>query len=124
MPDVGEEGVVTVADPVTTVQTPVPVVGAFPASVATAVAQTDWSGPAAAVVGTGSLVIVMSSTDGAQTPFVIVQRNVFTPGLKPVTPEVGELGVVTTPEPASTVQTPVPKEGLFPANVAVGPHTA
>jgi len=51
IPEVGEEGVVTVAPPTVTVQTPVPLVGVFPASVA-AVAQRVWSGPADDIVGT------------------------------------------------------------------------
>ena len=84
----------------------------------------DWSGPAAEVVGIASLTMVISFVEGTQTPFVIVHRNVLTPTLNPVTPDVGEVGVVTVAEPAMTVQAPVPKEGAFPASVAVGPQTA
>lgn len=61
----------------------------------------------------------MSSKDGAHVPFEMVHRKVFTPMLKPVTPEVGDEGVVTVPEPAITVQVPVPTVGVFPASVAV-----
>jgi hypothetical protein len=49
-PDVGDAGVVTVADPAITVHSPVPTVGVFPAK-SVVVAQTDWSGPAFAAVG-------------------------------------------------------------------------
>jgi len=53
----------------------------------------------------------------------MVQRKVLTPTLRPVTPEVGEEGVVTTPVPAMTVQAPVPVVGVFPASVAVVAQT-
>ena len=49
----------------------------------------------------------------------MVHRNVLVPKLNPVTPEVGEVGVVTTPVPVTTVQNPVPIVGAFPASVAV-----
>ena len=49
--------------------------------------------------------IITSSIEGVQTPFEIVQRNVFTPTLNPVTPEVGEVGVVMIALPVITVQT-------------------
>ena len=44
------------------------------------------------------------------------------PILNPVTPDVGELGVVTVPVPLISVHVPVPIVGLLPANVAVVPH--
>ena len=50
-PEVAEDGVVMVAVPLTTVHVPVPVVGAFPASVNEPLLHCAWSGPAAAVVG-------------------------------------------------------------------------
>ena len=62
----------------------------------------------------------MASVLGVQVPLVIVQTNVLTPVVKPVTPLVGLVGVVTTPVPAVTVQTPVPTVGVFAAKVAVG----
>mgnify|MGYP001565941091 FL=1 len=37
----------------------------------------------------------------------------------PVTPEVGEVGVVMVAVPENTVHKPVPGAGLFPAKVAV-----
>ena len=121
IPEVGDVGVVGVAEPTTTVHNPVPTTGVFPASVAVVV-QTVWSILALAVVGGVSRKIVMSSTEGVHTPLEIVQRNVFTPKLNPVTPEVGEVGVVTTPVPANTVHVPVPTIGAFAASVAVVAH--
>jgi hypothetical protein len=51
-PEVGEEGVVMVAVPLTTLHVPVPDVGILPAKVAVVTPQAGfWSGPAAAVVG-------------------------------------------------------------------------
>ena len=76
-----------------------------------------------AVVGAASLVIVTSSEELGHEPFVIVQRNVLAPTDKPVTPDVGELGVVTDPDPAMTVHAPVPTVGVFPAKVAVVAQT-
>ena len=112
-------GVVTVAVPAVTVQSPVPTVGAFAASVAVA-EQIVWSAPAAAVVGNWSLLMVIASALGGQVPFVIVHTNVFTPVVKPVTPLVGLVGVVTVAVPAVTVQSPVPTVGVLAASVAVG----
>ena len=57
-----------------------------------------------------------------QVPFVIVHTNVFTPVVKPVTPDVGDVGVVTAAVPAVTVHTPVPTVGVFAAKVAVAEH--
>jgi len=68
-------------------------------------------------------VIVILSVEGAQVPFEMVQRNVFVPTPKPVTPEVGEDGVVIIPAPAIRVQAPVPMTGVFPASVAVVSQT-
>ena len=62
----------------------------------------------------------MASALGVQVPFVIVHTNVFTPVVNPVTPLVGLAGVVTVAVPAVTVQSPVPKVGVFAAKVAVG----
>lgn len=66
---------------------------------------------------------MISSVEGEQTPLLMVQRNVLMPTLKPVTPDVGDVGVVTTPVPAKTVHIPVPTTGVFPASVAVVEHT-
>ena len=62
----------------------------------------------------------MSSALGVHVPLVMVQVNVLTPAVNPVTPLVGLLGVVTTAVPAVTVQTPVPTAGVFAAKVAAG----
>ena len=74
------------------------------------------------MVGNWSLLIVIASVLGGQVPLVIVHTKVFTPVVKPVTPLVGELGVVTTPVPAVTVHAPVPTVGALAANVAVAEH--
>jgi hypothetical protein len=68
-------------------------------------------------------VTIISSVDGGQVPFEIVQRNVLIPTLKPVMPEVGDVGVVTVALPAITVQAPVPTAGIFPVSVAVVSQT-
>ena len=67
--------------------------------------------------------IVTVSLDAGHVPFVIVHTNVFAPTVKPVTPDVGELGVVTVALPAMTVHAPVPTVGVLPASVAVVEQT-
>jgi hypothetical protein len=50
----------------------------------------------------------------------IVHRRVAVPGTaKPVTPDVGELGVVIVAVPDTTDHAPVPVVGVLPAKVAV-----
>ena len=122
MPDVGSPGVVTVALPAMTVHAPVPTVGVLPARLAV-VPQISWSGPAFAVVGAASRVIVTVSFDAGHEALLIVQMNVFAPIDKPVTPDVGSLGVVTVALPAITVHAPVPTVGVLPAKVAVVAQT-
>ena len=63
--------------------------------------------------------MVIASVLGVQVPLLIVHTKVFTPVVKPVTPEVGLVGVVTTPVPAVTVHNPVPTVGVLAASVAV-----
>ena len=62
---------------------------------------------------------MIASLLGVHVPLLIVQVNVFTPVVKPVTPDVGLVGVVTVAVPAVTVQTPVPIIGVFAAKVDV-----
>ncbi len=50
---------------------------------------------------------------------MIVHWKVFVPTLNPVTPDVGEVGVVIVPLPAIKVHKPVPIEGVFPAKLEV-----
>ena len=113
-------------NPLTTLHPPTPTDGAFPASVTVVnpqVATPVWSGPAFAVVGEASRVIVTVSSDGAQVALLIVQTNVFAPTDNPVTPDAGSPGVVTVALPAMTVHAPVPTDGALPAKVAVVEQT-
>ena len=64
--------------------------------------------------------MVIASVLGVHVPLVIVQTNVFTPVVNPVTPEFGSSGSVTVAVPAVTVQAPVPTAGMLAASVAVG----
>ena len=66
--------------------------------------------------------MVIASVLGGQVPLVIVHTKVFTPVVNPVTPLVGDVGVVTVAVPAVTVHAPVPIVGAFAANVAVAEH--
>lgn len=66
------------------------------------------------------VVIITSSVEATQGELEIVQRSVAVPGTaKPVTPEVGEDGVVIVAVPETTVHAPVPTVGVLPAKVAV-----
>ena len=62
----------------------------------------------------------MSSVEGVHAPLEIVQRSVAEdPTTNPVTPEVGDEGVVTVAVPDTTDHIPDPTVGVFPASVAV-----
>ena len=111
---------VIVPDPVMNVHTPVPVVGRLPERLVVVTLQSDWSVPAAAVVGNASTIMFTSSVLGVQTPLLMVHLNVAVlPMLSPVTPDVAEVLVVTTAVPVIKLHAPVPLVGVFPAKVAV-----
>ena len=76
-----------------------------------------------AVVGFSSRVIVTVSLESGHTPLLIVHTKVLAPTVNPVTPEVGELGIVTVALPAITVHVPDPTDGVLPARVAVVAHS-
>lgn len=121
-PEPGLDGVVTEALPAMTVHVPVPVAGAFPARVAV-VAHTVSSGPASAVVGEASLVIVTVSLVEPQPGLLTVQTNVLAPTDNAVTPDAGLAGVVTDALPAITVHDPVPTAGALAARLVVAAQT-
>ena len=79
--------------------------------------------PAVEIVGGTSLIIVTVDVDGGHVPLDIVHWNEFAPNANPVITEVGEEGVVTIPLPETSVHTPVPTVGVFPAKVAVEAQT-
>ena len=54
---------------------------------------------------------------------LIVHSKTLGPTVNPVTPEVGEPGVVIVPEPLISVQVPVPVVGVLPAKLAVVAQT-
>ena len=58
-----------------------------------------------------------------QTPKLVVQTNVFAPLLKPVTPDVPIVGVVTVDVPVNIDQVPKPIAGFTPFKLAVGVQT-
>ncbi len=75
--------------------------------------------PAAATVAVAWFVSTTSSVE-EQVPLVVVQRKVAVlPAVMPVTPEVGEVGVVMVAVPLTTVQRPEPRLGVLPASVKV-----
>jgi len=66
------------------------------------------------------VVITTSDVEAVQGALDIVQRKVAVSGtVKPVTPEVGELGVVIVAVPDTTDHAPVPTVAVLPANVAI-----
>ena len=74
-PDDGDDGVVMVAVPDTTLQLPVPITGVLPERVAVVTLQRVWSGPALEEVGGASTEIVTFEALGAQGALVIVHVN-------------------------------------------------
>jgi hypothetical protein len=90
-PEVGEDGLVMLANPLTTVHNPVPINGVFPARVVEAWLHSCWSGPALDIVGSAETVMVTWSILGGQVPLEMVQASVaLDPTRRPVTPDVGE----------------------------------
>ncbi len=75
------------------------------------------------VGGVLSRVITTSSCESVQTPFNKVHLKVFGPTPKPVTPEVGLVGVVIVPVPLTRVHVPPPVVGVLADRVAVVPQT-
>lgn len=67
--------------------------------------------------------MVTCDEEAVQGGLEIVHSNTFGPTPNPVTPDVGDPGVVIVPVPLTSVQVPVPVVGVFPARVAVVPQT-
>jgi hypothetical protein len=67
--------------------------------------------------------MVTLEEEEGQEPLLMVHWKTLAPTPRPVTPDVGEDGVVTVPVPETSVQRPVPVAGVFPASVAVVPQT-
>jgi len=65
-----------------------------------------------------ALFVKTTSSETTQGPSVTVQLSVTeVPAGTPVTAVVGEDGVAIDAEPATTVQSPLPEDGVLPANV-------
>ena len=62
--------------------------------------------------------MVTVDVDAGQGAFVIVHINTFGPTPNPVTPDVGDEGLVIVPAPLTNVHVPVPVVGVFAAKVA------
>ncbi len=119
---VGDVGVVIVPAPLINVHVPVPTVGLFPNMVKLEL-QPTCVAPAFDVVGAATPVIVTVDVEGVQGGFEIVHSKTFGPTPNPVTPDVGEVGVVIVPAPLTNVHNPVPTVGVLPANAAVVAQT-
>lgn len=98
--------------PEITIHIPVPTAGVLAANEEEE-EQIVWSGPASAVVGSGSLKIVTWSTDAGQVPLEIVHWKIFEPELIPVIEVVADPGETITPVPENKVHTPLPVTGMF-----------
>jgi len=117
-----EAGVVTEDVPVTTVHTPVPVIGVLALRVAV-LAHTVCTVPALETVGETSPIMVTVLADVGHTPLEIVHTKLFVPLLNPVTVLFGEAGFVTEDVPVTTVHKPVPVIGVLALSVAVLAHS-
>jgi hypothetical protein len=100
-----------VPDPVTRLQTPVPLVGLFAFKTVLSEHKT-WSSPANASEGGVSTKMVTSSERGVHVPFETVHLNTIVPGCKSVTVEEALLLSVIVPVPETRVQVPVPVVGI------------
>ncbi len=82
------------------------------------------TGVALEIVASAKSVTLMVTVDDeeAQGELEIVHWKTFAPTLNPVTPDVGDDGVVITPDPLTNVHRPVPVIAVFPARVAVVPQ--
>lgn len=75
---------------------------------------------AAACVLLYTLMVTCELVGGVQAPLSIVHRNTLVPCPKPVTPEVGLLGVVMVPAPDTSDHVPMAgATATLPAKVAV-----
>jgi hypothetical protein len=74
--------------------------------------------PALAVVGVALFVRITSSVEDVHVPLLIVHLKVAeVPAGTPVTLDVGDTGEVIAAVPETTLHTPVPTTGEFPASV-------
>ena len=110
---------VIVAEPNTIVHSPSPVPGVAPVKAAL-VLHKCCSLPASIV---NELLVTVTSSYKSQPLFVIVQRNVFTPTVKPLTPLILAFGKSDVPPPTTVLHKPVPVVAALAVNVAVKPQT-
>ena len=98
---VSDEGVVIVAPFAAPMMLhdPVPVTGAFPASVKLAVLQSSWSAPATATVGDALLVSTTSSKLEHEPLLMVHLRVTLVPAARPVTVVVGDAVFVIVAAP-------------------------
>jgi hypothetical protein len=75
------------------------------------------SAEADVIAGTALLVNITSSNTEHGPSVTVHLRVADVPAGTPVTEDEGEEGVVTEADPEITVHSPVPGEGVFPANV-------
>jgi hypothetical protein len=122
---VAEDGVVTIPEPITVVQTPLSpfaTTGVEPVKVP--VVKQVGVKPALAVTPVGALkrVMVIVLVLDVQEPFAIVQVKVVVPVGILFAVDVGEFALPNVTAPLLAVQVPVPKAGTLPAKVAVLVH--